>query len=64
MPGAVLAPAGGGALYAELRPVFPLTEQADAAGPALPGYATGPHYDTARLRPQAGTRRARPAGRS
>ncbi|MFD7998249.1 hypothetical protein [Streptomyces mirabilis] len=66
--GAVFAPIGGGALHAELRPVFPRTdaracsdstvppaEQADASAPALPERATDLRYDTARLRPRAGT---------
>ncbi|GHD70752.1 hypothetical protein GCM10010317_078610 [Streptomyces mirabilis] len=66
--GAVFAPAGGGALHPELRPMFPrtdaracsdstvpLAEQADAAAPALPEHATDLRYDTARLRPRAGT---------
>ncbi|MFF4729429.1 hypothetical protein ACFY3M_29565 [Streptomyces mirabilis] len=66
--GAVFAPTGGGAPCAELRPVFPRTdaracsdstvppaEQAGAAAPALPERATDLRYDTARLRPRAGT---------
>ncbi|MFJ1604892.1 hypothetical protein ACIOHS_16225 [Streptomyces sp. NPDC088253] len=66
--GAVFALAGGGALYEELRPVFPgtdaracsdstvpLTEQAGASALALPGHAVDLRYDTARLRPRAGT---------
>ncbi|MER5341947.1 hypothetical protein ABT030_16735 [Streptomyces mirabilis] len=66
--GAVFALAGGGALYAELRPVFPrtdaracsdstvpLAEQAEAVAPALPEHATDLRYDTARLHPRAGT---------